>query len=287
MNRITHHIKTYAPLFKGLQTSLLVFTGLAGYMSARCPVFNLPTLAGLFFSLAASISGSTILNMWWDRDIDALMQRTCNRPLASGKIPPRQALVVGLLLSFLGVAGAFLLNPLTGLIIFSGLFFDVVIYTILLKRRSCWSILWGGISGGMPILAGRVLAVGALDLVGVLLSLGILFWIPTHILSFSIRNASDYQRAGVPTFVSAYGIHATRLTIAIASILASIAMVGAAIGIGISWGYLRLLGVLSIGLLIYSVAESVKPTERGAFGLYKFASLYMLSSMFVMFFGGV
>jgi protoheme IX farnesyltransferase len=287
VKRITRQMKKYAPLFKGLQTGLLVFTGLAGYMSARCPVFNLPTLAGLFFALAASISGSTILNMWWDRDIDALMHRTCNRPLASGRIPPRQALLVGLLLSFLGVTGAFLLDPLTGLIIFSGLFFDVVIYTILLKRRSCWSIVFGGISGGMPILAGRALAAGRLDWIGVLLSLGILFWIPTHILSFSIRNASDYQRAGVPTFVSTYGIHTTRLTIAITSILAAIALVGAAIGIGVSWGYLRLLAVLSIGLLIYSIVESVKPTERGVFGLYKFASIYMLSSMFVLFFRGV
>lgn len=255
-------------------------------MSARCPVFNLPTLAGFLFSLVASISGSTILNMWWDCDIDALMKRTCNRPLASGRIPPRQAQVVGLLLSFLGVVGALLLDPLTGFIIFLGLFFDVVVYTILLKRRSCWSIVWGGIAGGMPILAGRVLAVGSLDWIGVLLFLGIFFWIPTHILTFSIRNAADYQCARVPTFVSAYGIEFTRLTITISSILAAIAMVGVAIGIGISWGYLRLLGVLSAGLLIYSVTESLKPTEKGTFGLFKFASIYMLSSMFVIFFGG-
>src|SRR5512139_2706504 len=85
-------IRLYWPLIKSLQTSLLVFTGLAGYMSARCPVFNLPTMTGLLISLVASISGSTILNMWWDRDIDAKMGRTQKRPLASGVIDPTEAL---------------------------------------------------------------------------------------------------------------------------------------------------------------------------------------------------
>ena len=86
MNRITGKRRTYWPLIKSLQTGLLVSTGLAGYMSARCPFFNLPTMAGLFISLIAAISGSTILNMWWDRDIDAKMGRTKDRPLASGRI---------------------------------------------------------------------------------------------------------------------------------------------------------------------------------------------------------
>ncbi len=166
MKIVPDNIRLYWPLTKSLQTGLLVSTGLAGYMSARCPVFNLPTMVVLFLSLVASISGSTILNMWWDRDIDAKMGRTQKRPLASGKIDPAEALRVGLALSLLGVGLAVALNPLYGLIIFAGLFFDVVIYTLWLKRRTCWSIVWGGISGGMPILAGRVLAVGGVGLGG-------------------------------------------------------------------------------------------------------------------------
>ena len=105
MNVVLATIRLYWPLVKSLQTGLLVSTGLAGYMSARCPVFNLPTMAGVFVSLAASISGSTILNMWWDRDIDAKMGRTRERPLAAGKIDPAEALRVGLSLSLIGVVG--------------------------------------------------------------------------------------------------------------------------------------------------------------------------------------
>lgn len=275
-------IRAYWPLIKSLQTGLLVSTGLAGYMSARCPVFNLGTLAALFISLVASISGSTILNMWWDRDIDAKMGRTQKRPLASGAIDPAEALWVGLALSTLGVGLAVALDALYGLIIFAGLFFDVVIYSMWLKRRTCWGILWGGISGGMPILAGRVLGLGGLDWIGILLSLGILFWIPTHILTFSMRYFADYQAARVPTFPSTYGFPATRAAIAVSSVFAALAMGWAAWGIGMEIGYLRVLLVLSGGLLTLAMVSVFRPTERVNFGLFKYASLYMLSSMVLM-----
>lgn len=282
MKIIFTKIRLYWPLIKSLQTGLLVATGLAGYMTVRCPIFNLPTMAGLFISLVASISGSTILNMWWDRDIDSKMERTKKRPLAAGKINPHEAFWVGLALSLFGVGLAVAMDPLYGLIIFAGLFIDVVIYTIWLKRRSCWSIIWGGISGGMPILAGRILGLGSFDWVGIMLSLGILLWIPTHILTFNMRYFDDYKAAGVPTFASSYGFKINRITIAISSIFAALAMGSAALGIGMAWGFLRLLGVLSIGLVVLAVIMIFRPSERVNFGLFKYASVYMLSSMLLM-----
>lgn len=284
MKTVFTKIRLYWPLIKSLQTGLLVATGLAGYVTARCPVFNLPTMAGLFFSLIAAISGSTILNMWWDRDIDSKMGRTKKRPLAAGKINPREAFWVGLVLSLFGVGLAVVMDPLYGLIIFAGLFIDVVIYTIWLKRRSCWSIIWGGISGGMPILAGRILGLGSFDWVGIMLSLGILLWIPTHILTFNMRYHDDYKAAGIPTFASVYGFKITRLIIAISSILAAFAMGSAALGIGMAWGFLRLLGVLSIGLVVLAAIMIFRPSERVNFGLFKYASVYMFSSMLLMVF---
>jgi heme o synthase len=282
MKNLLARIRLYWPLIKSLQTGLLLSTGLAGFMSARCPVFNLPTMVGLFVSLAASICGSTILNMWWDRDIDARMGRTQKRPLASGKIDPSEALRVGLVLSALGVGLAVAMNTFYGLIIFAGLFFDVVVYTMWLKRRNCWSIFWGGISGGMPILAGRFLGVGSVDAVGILLSLGILFWIPTHILTFSMRYYDDYQAAGVPTFPLAYGFGFTRAMIAISSVLAAVAMGLAGWNIGMQWGFLRLLGVLSAGLFALAIGMIICPSERINFGLFKYASVYMFFSMLLM-----
>ncbi len=274
--------RLYWPLIKSLQTGLLLSTGLAGYMSASCPVTHWTTLAGLAGSLFLAISGSTILNMWYDRDIDSRMNRTHNRPLASGRVPAEEALRLGLVFSILGVGSAVAMAPLYGLVVFAGLFFDVVVYTIWLKRHTCWSIVWGGISGGMPILAGRVLGTGGFDWIGVLLALSVLFWIPTHIMTFSMKYHADYRAAGIPTFPSRYGFNTTRAVIALSSLLAAASIGLASWGIGMTWGYLRLLSVLSAGLLLLALTAVMRPSEKLNFGLFKYASLYMLSSMLLM-----
>jgi heme o synthase len=282
MSTLTTKFNLYLPLTKPLQSGLLLATGLAGYMSARCPIFNMDTLLGLTGSLFLAIAGSTVLNMWWDRDIDAKMGRTKNRPTSSGQVTKEEVLRLGLILSTLGVGWAVAMNALYGLIVFAGLFFDVVIYSMWLKRRTAWSILWGGVSGAMPILAGRALGIGSIDWIGLTLALGVLFWIPTHTLTFSMKYEKDYADACVPTFPSTYGLGVTRGTIAISSVLAALAMVVAGFGIGMAWGFLRLLGVLSAGLLMLAVAITFKPSERVNFGLFKYASVYMLAAMLLV-----
>ncbi len=268
----------YWQLIKGLQTGLLLATGITGTLSAHVRV-SIPNLLGLTASLFLAISGSTILNMWHDRDIDARMKRTHRRPAAAGNLPQKEVFGLGLVISILGVCGSIALAPLYGLVVFAGLFFDVIVYTLWLKRRSCWSILWGGIAGGMPILAGRVLAIGRIDLVGILLTLAILFWIPTHTLTFSIKFDEDYRSAGVPTFPSTYGLPITRATIAISSVLAAVTISWAGILIGMQAGFLRLIAVLASGLLLISFASVTRPSDRANFTLFRYASLYMLASM--------
>jgi heme o synthase len=273
--------RQYLPLIKTPQTGLLLATGVAGYLSAGVKV-DLGTFTGLILSLVLAISGSTILNMWYDHDIDTVMNRTHNRPLATGTVGLQDALMLGLVFSLLGVGLAIAMNPTYGLVVFAGLFFDVVIYTIWLKRKTCWSIVWGGVSGGMPILAGRVLAIGYVDMIGILLVLAVLFWIPTHILTFSMRYHEDYKAAGVPTFPSTYGFAFTRATIALSAVLAAVCIGWASVLIGVEAGFLRLLVVLATGLLVLSFATVTRPSERVNSGLFKYASLYMLCSMVVL-----
>lgn len=279
MIKLKEKISLYWKLIKSLQTGLLLATGLAGFMSFKCPVFNIPILLGVAFSLFFSISGSTVLNMWFDRDIDAKMKRTCYRPLATGLISTKEVFCLGLSLSMLGLAVAFTIDLLFGFIVFLGIFFDLIIYTVWLKRRTSWAIIWGGLAGGMPILAGRTLAVGSVDWVGILLALGILFWIPTHIMTFSMRYFEDYQAAAIPTFPSRYGFSFTRLMIAISSVVSALLMGMAAIGIGITLGSLGVLIGLSSALVLLAILSLIKPSEKLNFGLFKFASLYMLSAM--------
>ena len=277
--------KLYWPLIKSLQTALLLVTGITGYVSARCPVTTWETFAGLTISLFLTVSGSTILNMWYDRDIDAKMDRTKHRPLPLGTLNANEALMLGLIVSAIGVGIALSLSIMFGVIVFAGLFIDVVIYTIWLKRKTAWSIVWGGISGGMPILAGRALGTGEVDALGILFAVAILLWIPTHILTFSIKYFEDYSRAGIPTFPSTYGVRKTRIIIALSSLGAALAIAGVAYGLGLSWGYMRLFTVLTVGIVGLAGLSVFKPSERVNFGLFKYASVYMLGSMIMVIIG--
>jgi len=233
-------------------------------------------------SLFLAIAGSTVLNMVWDRDIDSRMKRTAHRPLVNGALQTSHALMFGVIISVAGLGAAYLLDPLYALVVGGGLFIDVVIYTMWLKRRTPWSIVWGGISGGMPILAGRVLAVGQIDGLGLLFLLAVLLWIPTHILTFNIKNHADYNRAGIPTFADRYGFMATRWIIAISSVGATVAIALGLYSLGLSWGYLKLLAVLSTGLLVLSAYILLRPSEKHDFYLFKYASLYMMGSMMII-----
>ena len=281
MKIIATKFRLYWPLIKSLQTGLLLMTGMAGYLSAHADI-HWNSFLQMIPSLFLAISGSTILNMWWDRDIDAKMKRTHKRPISAGQVTPDEVLRLGLIISMIGIGWAFWVNFLYGLVVFAGLFFDVVIYSIWLKRRTCWAIVWGGISGAMPVLSGRVLAVGRVDPIGVLLAAAILFWIPTHTLTFSLKFFDDYKNAGVPTFPSTYGNQFTRVAIATSSILAGLAMSVASIWIGVAEGILALIIVLSAVLLFLAATVVFNPSDQTNLRLYKYASIYMLSTMILI-----
>ena len=287
MRSVGQRLLLYLPLIKARQTALLLITGFAGYVSSQPGVLSWETIAGLLGSLTLAISGSTVLNMVFDRDIDARMSRTAQRPLPAGKIGDREALTLGLAISSAGLIWAFSLSIVYGVVIFAGLFTDVVIYTLWLKRRTAWSIIWGGISGGMPILAGRVLGTGTVDYIGILLAVSILLWIPTHILTFSLtgKHSDDYRRAGIPTFPSVYGQGKTRIIIALSSTGAACSIALGCFALGLEGGYIRLLSVLTAGIIGLAVFSIYKPSDRVDFGLFRYASLYMLGAMLMLVLG--
>ena len=281
ITNIRSKLSLYIPLIKSLQTSLLLLTGIAGYLSAHTTV-NWLHFWQMLPSLFLAIAGSTILNMWWDQDIDAKMKRTHKRPTSAGQVTREEVLKLGIIVSVIGIGWALMVNWFYGVVVFAGLFFDVVVYSMWLKRRTCWSIIWGGISGAMPILAGRVLAVGQIDAIGILLACAVLFWIPTHTLTFSLKFADDYQSAGVPTFPSTYGEAATRFAIAFSSVVAALTMGWASVWIGVTAGVLRVIIVLSAGLFFLAVTTVFRPSDRVNFSLFKYASMYMLFAMLLI-----
>lgn len=279
LQAIFSKIKVYWRLIKSLQTILLLFTGITGFISSKCPFMSWQLFLLLIVSLFLTISGTTVFNMVWDRDIDARMRRTQKRPLPLGEVSVRESVILGLLLLMPGLALSFYLSIIYGLVVFAGFFIDFVIYTIWLKRKTAWSIVWGGISGGMPILAGRVLGTGSIDIIGLLLALAILLWIPTHIMTFNIRYFEDYSKAGVPTFAEKYGFQNTRVIVAASSIASTLAFALGATLLGLSWGFLTMLFFIALVFIVVAAMGMYKPGSQINFHLFKMASLYMILVM--------
>jgi len=272
-------LRDYWSLIKSRQTALLLYTGLAGFFSVPHGQWAATALPGLVGSLLLAISGATVLNMVYDRDIDAVMARTAKRPLAAGRLNPRNAALFGLLVSFLGVAWGVSTAPLFGLVVLAGWVLDVVVYTVWLKRRTAWSIIWGGLSGGMPVLAGRVLSIGHVDGLGILLALTVLVWIPTHILTFSIKYAEDYGRAGVPVLPNVYGVQTTQSVVGFSTVLAAAAMLIAIWLLALPQAYVGVAAALGMVLMGLAATALVFPSVQGNLRLFRYASVYMVASM--------
>ena len=267
----------YVEVTKPSTVALLVFTCL-GAMVAAGGVGGL-SLGGWVLALlaiTAGCAGADTLTCYVDRDIDALMDRTRGRPLPGKRIdPPEKALAWGLFLSTLSMVLSFLLNPLAALWMFLGLFDNVVIYSLLAKRRSCTNILLGSISGGMPALFGWAAVQGNVTWTPLLISLLVITWTPNHIWNLAIRYRDDYARAGVPMLPVV-----TNLKRAINLIVMSVVlMVAESLLLGIvgSFGVIYLT-VAAIGGLV-SLAGHIylylQPTERNAWLMFKLSSLYL------------
>lgn len=265
-------------LTKLRQTLLLVATGICAYALTLPGAIRWGELALATLALLASIAGCTALNMVIDRNIDAAMDRTAKRPLPAGLLSPSAAAAFGVSLSVPGLLLAWLTQPLFGFIVTAGFALDFGVYTLWLKRRTPTSILWGGLSGGMPALAGRSLALGHIDLVGVLLALAVLLWIPAHILSLSTRHADDYRRAGIPVWPNVYGLRATYRLVAAATILNVLVLQLAGFLLLLGPAVLAALGAVGAALLAFSLIAWARPSDANTWRLFKFASLYMLSS---------
>lgn len=146
-----------------------------------------------------SAGGANALNMYIDRDIDALMDRTSQRPLVTGIVTPREALVFGLSLAVVSTVWfGVLVNWLSAWLSLGALLFYVVVYTMILKRRTAQNIVWGGIAGCMPVFIGWSSVTDSLSWAAVVLFLVMFFWTPPHYWPLSMKVKDDYARVGVP-----------------------------------------------------------------------------------------
>jgi protoheme IX farnesyltransferase len=272
----------YWSLIKFRQTALLLITGLSSYALTRGLPLDPVESVWMATGLLLSISGCTALNMLLDRDIDARMGRTMDRPLAAGRMRPLEAALFGGLLSVVGLIHCLALDLHFGIVVALGFAFDLLVYTVWLKRRTPLSIVLGGVSGGMPVLAGRVLALGHVDVIGVLLASSVLLWIPSHILTLALRYADDYDHAGVPVWPNVYGRQVTRLVIAGANLLNVLVLLTCAWLLRVHVVALIPLLGMSLGMFVLASLQLVAPTDERNWVLFKVASFYMLASSLLL-----
>ena len=192
---------------------LAVFTAAVGIIIA--PNQNnlfLSFIILLCISIGAGAAG--VLNMWWDKEIDNVMERTSGRPLPNEKISSDDAFVFGISLSmfsvmFLGLVSNWLASFLLGITIF----FYLVIYSMFLKKATPQNIVIGGAAGAMPPLIGWVATTGTVSIEPLLLFLFIFLWTPPHFWSLAIITKDDYAKASIPMFPVLYGVEKTRRSI--------------------------------------------------------------------------
>src|SRR5690348_14762251 len=199
--------------------SLVVFTGWAGLYLA--PGHLHPVLAFtaiLCIAVAAGAAGA--INMWYDRDIDALMRRTRRRPIPSRRIAPGEALGFGVTLAVGSVLVMWLAtNAAAAALLALSIGFYVFVYTMWLKRRTPQNIVIGGAAGAFPPVIGWAAVTGSIDLVPLLLFALVFFWTPPHFWSLALFANADYQRAGVPMLPVVAGAKETRRQIVIYTLL--------------------------------------------------------------------
>jgi protoheme IX farnesyltransferase len=203
-------VRDWITLLKPRVVSLVVFTGLIGLLLAPGGIHPVIALAAvLCIAVAAGAAGA--INMWYDRDIDALMRRTAKRPIPAGRIEPAEALGFGVTLAVASVLVMFLATNLAAASVLAlSILFYVLVYTVWLKRRTPQNIVIGGAAGAFPPVIGWAAVTGTIDPMPLLMFAIIFFWTPPHFWALSLYASGDYARAGVPMLPVVAGARATR-----------------------------------------------------------------------------
>ncbi|PPR49317.1 MAG: Protoheme IX farnesyltransferase [Alphaproteobacteria bacterium MarineAlpha5_Bin5] len=193
--------------------SLVIFTCVVGLIVAPNQVdFITASLSLIAVAFGAGAAGA--LNMWYESDLDALMKRTCLRPIPTGKLSRNQALVFGLATSFFSVIALyFFSNFLSALMLAITIVFYVVIYTMWLKKLTPQNIVIGGAAGAFPPIIGWTIATGNITLEPILYFLIIFFWTPSHFWALSLYKTDDYNNANIPMLPVVAGIKTTKINI--------------------------------------------------------------------------
>lgn len=274
--------RDFIELLKPRVMSLVVFTGFAGLVAA--PGHIHPVLAAVaVLCIAVGAGASAAINMWYDRDIDAVMARTARRPIPSGRVDPAEALAFGVVLAVVSVVVMGLaVNWTAAALLALATLFYVFVYTIWLKRRTPQNIVIGGAAGAFPPMIGWAAVTGGVDLGSVVLFTLIFLWTPPHFWALALFRNADYTRAGVPMMPVVAGPDSTkRQMLAYTLILLPAGAAPYAVGIA---GPAYLAGALVMGGLFVLCALNVlwATGDRPAKRMFGFSILHLFTLFALM-----
>ncbi|PZP56108.1 MAG: protoheme IX farnesyltransferase [Micavibrio aeruginosavorus] len=272
-------VRDFYALLKPKVMSLVVFIGFAGYWIAPGREELHPFLAAVgIFALALGAGASGAFNMWFERDIDILMNRTKNRPLPLGKIMPDDALGFSIIMTIIAVM---LMGMTTnwmaaGILAFAS-FFYVIIYTVWLKRITPQNIVIGGAAGAFPPMVGWAMVTGDISLASVILFLIVFLWTPPHFWALALFANEDYKRANIPMMPVVVGDKKTKIQMLVYTlILFPVAVAPYFLGFA-GWIY----GISSTALGLFFIYTSIKvikdETLKSAKLMFGFSVFYLFA----------
>ena len=199
--------------------SLVIFTCVVGLLIAPKDISFINAFLSLI-SVALGAGAAGTLNMWYESDLDAVMTRTCLRPIPSGMVTKDQAFVFGVLTSFISIIALYVFaNLISAIILAITILFYVGIYTIWLKRKTAQNIVIGGAAGALPPVIGWTIATGEISFEPIILFLIIFFWTPSHFWALSLYKSDDYEKAKIPMLPVTSGIKTTKINILVYSLI--------------------------------------------------------------------
>ena len=259
--------------------SLVVFTGWIGVVIAPVHLHPFKTLLAVI-AIALGSGAAGCINMWYERDLDALMARTRNRPLPAGRVAPDDALGLGVLLSVFSVLlMAVSTNLVAAALLAVAILFYVFIYTIWLKRRTPQNIVIGGAAGAFPPMIGWAAATGDVSSVGIALFLLVFLWTPPHFWALALYRSEDYRRAGVPMLPVVAGPRETKRQMVIYTLLLLPVAIAPTLLGAVGWVYGTVALALSLGFIGHAIAVWRTADDETAFGaarkMFRYSLIYL------------
>ena len=272
----------YIALLKPRVVSLVVFSGLAGLLVAPGEIHPLiAAVAVLCIAVGAGASGA--INMWYDRDIDAVMVRTRQRPIPMGRVAPGDALGFGVVLATGAVALMGLaVNFASAALLAVATLFYVFVYTMWLKRRTPQNIVIGGAAGAFPPMIGWAAVTGSVGLESLLLFALIFFWTPPHFWALALYRNGDYARAGIPMLPVVAGKTETKKQMILYTVLL-IPLGVAPVWFGfVGWVYGSAAALLGLIFLAAAIAVWFDRTDKSAKRMFGYSIFYLFALFAVM-----